>query len=72
TEELRRKMPPGIKAVLRYESFLTTEAVMAVSEEEAQNWKTGETRICIFEDAQEYDGLVVWVCKPRVKKDKKK
>ncbi|MBO0795186.1 MAG: type III-B CRISPR module RAMP protein Cmr6, partial [Ktedonobacteraceae bacterium] len=40
TEELRRKMPPGIKAVLRYESFLTTEAVMAVSEEEAQNWKT--------------------------------
>ncbi len=72
TEEVRLRMPPGIRAILRYESFPTTEIVMAVSEEEAQNWKSGETRICVFEREQEHDGLVVWICKLRVKKDKDK
>jgi CRISPR type III-B/RAMP module RAMP protein Cmr6 len=72
TEELLRKISPEIKAVLRYESFPTTEVVMAVSEEDAQNWKPGETRICIFEREQKHGDLVVWICRPRAKKDKKK
>lgn len=72
TEELRRRMPSDVKAILRYESFPTAEVVMAVNAEEAQSWKSGETRICIFEREERYDGTVVWVCKPRVKKDKDK
>jgi CRISPR-associated protein Cmr6 len=72
TNDLRRRIPSDVKAVLRYESFPTTGIVIAVSEEEAQNWKPGETRFCLFEREQEHDGLVVWICKPRVKRDRDK
>ena len=71
TEELRRRLPSNAKAALRYESFSSTELLMVVNAEEAQNWKPGETRICVFEHEEQHDGIVVWVCKPRVKKDKK-
>ncbi len=72
TDELRSRIPSEIKAVLRYESFLTTEVLIALNAEEAANWKSGDTRICIFEREEARDGLTIWHCKPRVKKDKKK
>lgn len=72
TDELRSRIPPDITAVLRYESFPTTEVLIALNAEEAANWKPGETRICVFERGEIHDGLAIWLCKPRVKKDKKK
>lgn len=72
TDELRSQIPPEITAVLSYESFPTTEVLIALNTEEAANWKSGETRICIFEREEVRDGLTIWLCKPRAKKDKKK
>ena len=71
-EELRRRIPPEIKAVLQYESFLTTDVVIAISEEEAQNWNPGNTRNCVFLREEVHNNLTVLICKPRIKKDKKK
>ncbi|HLG60287.1 MAG TPA: type III-B CRISPR module RAMP protein Cmr6 [Ktedonosporobacter sp.] len=72
TDELRSRMPSDIKTVLRYESFPTAEALIALNAEEVENWKPGETRICIFEREVVHEGLTIWFCKPRAKKDKKK
>jgi CRISPR type III-B/RAMP module RAMP protein Cmr6 len=72
TDELRRRALADTKAFLRYQSFATKDVLMVVSAEETQNWKPGETRICVFEREEESDGQIIWFCKPRVKKDKKK
>jgi CRISPR type III-B/RAMP module RAMP protein Cmr6 len=72
TDDLRRKAPTDAKAFLRYQSFATTDVLIAVSSEEAQNWKPGETRICVFVREEERNGCTVLVCQSRVKKDKKK
>lgn len=72
TDELRSRIPPDITAVLSYESFPTTEVLIALTAEEAAAWKPGEMRICIFEREAVHNGLTIWLCKPRVKKDKKK
>ena len=72
TDDLRRIAPPDARAFLRYQSFATEDVLMVVSAEEAQNWKPGETRICLFQREEVRDGCTVLVCQPRVKKDKKK
>lgn len=72
TEELRRKMPSDVKAVLSYESFATTEVVIIVKAEEAQNWQPGNMRNCIFEKEEICDGCTWLICQPRVKKERKK
>jgi|SRR5579863_134671 len=72
TDDLRQIAPPAARAFLRYQSFATREVLMVVSAEEAQNWKSGETRICAFIREEVRDGCTMLVCQPRVKKDKKK
>ena len=72
TDDLRRRVPSDAKAFLRYQSFATTDVLIVVSAEEAQSWKPGETRICVFVREEVRDGCTVLVCQPRVKKDKKK
>ena len=72
TDEIRRIAPPGAQAFLRYQSFGTREVLMVVNVEEAQNWKPGETRICVFLREEERNGCTVLMCQPRVKKEKKK
>jgi len=72
TDELRRIAPPGTRAFLRYQSFATKDVLMVVSAEEAQNWKPGETRICLFQREEVRDECTVLVCQPRVKKDRDK
>ena len=72
TDDLRRIALPGMRAFLRYQSFAIKDVVMVVSAEEVQNWKPGETRICLFLREEVRDGCAVLVCQPRVKKDKKK
>jgi CRISPR-associated protein Cmr6 len=71
-DELRQRLPFEVRAVLSYESFPTTDVVIVVSEEEAQGWVPGQTRNCVFEREQEYSGQIIWFCKPRAKKGKKK
>ncbi len=72
TDDLRRKAPPGARAFLRYQSFATTDVVIVVSAEEAQNWKPGETRICVFVREEVQGGSTMLACLPRMKKDKDK
>ncbi len=71
TDELRRIAPPGTRAFLRYQSFATKDVLMVVSAEEAQNWKPGETRICLFQREEVRDECTVLVCQPRSGKKKK-
>ncbi len=71
TDELRRRVPADTKAFLRYQSFATKDVLMVVSAEEAQNWKPGETRICVFVREEERDGCTVLMCQPRAGKKKK-
>lgn len=71
TDELRRRAPADTKAYLRYQSFATKDVLMVVSAEEAQNWKPGDTRICLFVREEEQDGCTVLVCQPRPSKKKK-
>jgi len=68
TDDLRRIAPPGARAFLRYQSFATKDVLMVVSAEEAQNWKPGDTRICVFVREEERSRCTVLVCQPRVKK----
>ncbi len=68
TDDLRRKAPSDARAFLRYQSFATTDVVIVVSAEEAQNWKPGETRICVFVREEVQGGSTMLVCLPRVKK----
>src|SRR2546421_1982136 len=68
TDDLRRIAPPGTRAFLRYQSFATKDVLTVVSAEEAQNWKPGDTRICVFVREEERSRCTVLVCQPRVKK----
>lgn len=70
TETLRRIAPSDARAFLRYQSFTTTDVLIVVNAEETQNWKPGETRICVFVREEERGGSIVLVCQPRVKRDK--
>lgn len=71
TDELRRRAPVDTKAFLRYKSFAMADVLMVVSAEEAQNWRPGETRICVFLQEEDLDGCAVLVCRPRPSKKKK-
>jgi CRISPR-associated protein Cmr6 len=71
TDELRRIGPPDTQAFLIYQSFATKEVLVVVSAQEAQNWKPGETRICLFQREEVRDGCTVLVCQPRPGKKKK-
>jgi hypothetical protein len=71
TDELRRIAPPDAQAFLRYQSFATKDVLIVVSSDEAQNWKPGETRICVFAREDVRDGCTVLVCQPRPSKKKK-
>ncbi len=71
TDDLRGIAPPDARAFLRYQSFATKDVLMVVSAEEAQNWKHGETRICLFVREEERNGCIVLVCQPRPSKKKK-
>ncbi len=71
TDDLRRIASPDVRAFLRYQSFATKDVLMVVSAEEAQNWKPGETRICLFVREEERNGCIVLVCQPRPSKKKK-
>ncbi len=71
TDDLRRIAPPDARAFLRYQSFATKDVLMVVGAEEAQNWKPGETRICLFVREEERNGCIVLVCQPRPSKKKK-
>ena len=72
TDELRRIAPAGTQAFLSYQSFGISEVVMVVSTEEAQNWKSGDTRICVFVREEVRDGCTVLICQPRVKRERRK
>jgi len=71
TEALRRIAPPDARAFLRYQSFMTTDVLIVVSAEETQNWKPGETRICVFVREEKRGGCTVLICQPRPSKKKK-
>jgi CRISPR-associated protein Cmr6 len=71
TDDLWRIAPSETRAFLRYQSFATKDVLMVVSAEEAQNWKPGETRICLFVREEERDGCTLLVCQPRPNKKKK-
>ncbi len=72
TDDLRRNAPADAKALLRYQSFSTRDVLIVVSAEEAQNWKPGETRICVFVREEEQSGSIVLVCQPRPSKKMKR
>ncbi len=72
TDDLRRIASPDARAFLRYQSFATKDVLMVVSAEEAQNWKPGETRNCLFVREEERDGCTVLICQPRPSKSKEK
>lgn len=70
TDTLRRIAPSDAIAFLRYQSFMTTDVLIVVSAEETQNWKPGETRICVFVREEERGDSIVLVCQPRPSKKK--
>jgi CRISPR-associated protein Cmr6 len=72
TDDHRRLAPADTQAFLRYLSFETREVLITVSAGEAQNWKPGETRICVLLRKEEHDGCTLLICQPRAKKEKKK
>lgn len=72
TDDIRRRAPADARAFLRYQSFATTDVLIVVSAEEAQNWKPGETRICVFVREEERNGCTMLICQPRPKRDKDK
>jgi len=71
TDDLRRIAPSDGKAFLRYQSFATKDVLIVVSGEEAQNWKPGETRICLFVREEEHNGCTMLICQPRPTRKKK-
>jgi len=71
TDELRQRISSDAKAFLRYQSFSTKDVLIVVNAEEAQNWKPGETRICLFIREEVQNGCTVLVCQPRPSKKKK-
>ncbi len=72
TDALRRIAPSDARAFLRYQSFATKDVLIVVGAEEAQNWKPGETHICVFVREEVRNACTLLVCQPRVKKDKRK
>lgn len=70
TDEMRQKVPDA-SAFLRYQSYQTKDVLIVVNAEEAENWKPGETRICLFMHEEVRDGCTVLVCQPRPSKKKK-
>lgn len=70
TDELRQ-IAPEAKAFLHYLSFATKEVLLIVTVEDAQNWKPGETRICLFVREEVRNNCTVLVCQPRASKKKK-
>jgi CRISPR type III-B/RAMP module RAMP protein Cmr6 len=72
TDAQQRSAPAEARAFLRYQSFALTDVLLVVTAEEAQNWKPGETRICVFQYEEEREGCSILVCQPRAKKEKKK
>ncbi len=68
TDELRQRAPSDTRAFLSYQSFATKDVLIVVSTEEAQDWKPGQTRICLFMREEERKGCTVLVCQPRPKK----
>jgi len=71
TDELRRRAPADAKAYLRYESFSLKDVFIVVSAEEAQSWKPGETRICLFVHEEMRNGCTVLICQPRPSKKRR-
>jgi CRISPR type III-B/RAMP module RAMP protein Cmr6 len=67
-DRLRQLAPPGTTAFLRYESFPTRDLFLAVSDEAARTWRSGETRFCLLRRQEERNGCVVLLCQPRPKK----
>src|SRR6266700_2237295 len=70
-DELRRRTPAEVKAFLRYSSFALKDVLMVVEAEEAQNWKPGETRICLFVREEVRDDCTLLICQPRQKSRRK-
>jgi CRISPR type III-B/RAMP module RAMP protein Cmr6 len=70
-DELRQRAPSNAHAFLRYQSFASSDLLIVVIAEEAQNWKSGETRICQLIRQEERDGCTVLICQPRPGKKKK-
>jgi len=71
TDELRQRVPAGsASAFLRYREFSTRDVFVVISEKfpEAQSWRAGDTRNCIFTREERHDDYVVWFCKPRTKR----
>lgn len=73
TDELRQRAG-GASAFLRYKEFSPKDVFVAISDEfsEAQTWHTGDTRTCIFIREEKQGDYVIWLCRPRPKRDKKK
>lgn len=73
TDEIRQRVPEGATAFLSYESFPNRDLLIVISTEEAKNWKSGETRMCLFDHEEVRNGCTLLICYPRPKtKDKKK
>lgn len=72
TDDLHRMASPDAQAFLRYQSFALQDVLVVVNEPEAQNWKPGETRICIFLREEIRNDCSILVCRPRPKKGNKK
>lgn len=70
-DELRQRASSDTRAFLSYQSFSTKDVLIVVSAEEAQDWKPGQTRICLFVREEEQNGCTVLVCQPRPSKKKK-
>jgi len=71
TDELHTRVASDAKAFLSYQSFSTRDVLIIVNAEEAQNWKPGETRNCLFIREEVRNGCIVLVCQPRPSKKKK-
>jgi transcriptional regulator with XRE-family HTH domain len=68
TDELRQKAPPDTKAFLKYQLFATQDVLIVVNDEEAQNWKNGETHLCLFLGEEVIGQCTVLKCEPRQSK----
>lgn len=71
-DHLSNVAPAGTQVFLRYQSFDLKDVLIAISAEEAQKWKAGDTRICLFVHEEMHEGCNVLICQPRAKKEKKK
>ncbi len=58
TDELR-KIAPEAQAFMRYELFILKDVLLVVNAEEAQTWKPGDTRICLFVREEVREGYTI-------------